>query len=297
MSDFSHLLPSIIDKVSCMSDQERIDHLAMQRWIGYTRAREVSEALESLYNHPRVTRMPNMLLIGRTNNGKTDIVKRFAAKHPAAENLGGEHILAPVIFVQTPPKPTENGFYAEILRPLMIKPVAGSNDTKRSQVIDILRAVQLKVLIIDEMHNTLANSSQSQHQFLNLIKYLTNELQVSIIGVGDETLLNAVSIDSQIQNRFEPQILTRWVKGAEFTRLLKSFEKILPLKKASNLSEPLLAAKILSLSEGTIGELSKLLNAAASLAIQSGVEAIDLEILNSCQFTPPSQRRRIMGEI
>lgn len=297
MSDFSHLLPSIVDKTCCMSDQERIDHLRMQRWIGYTRAREISDALEDLYNHPRVARMPNMLLIGRTNNGKTDMVTRFAAKHPATENLGGEHILAPVIFVQTPPKPTENGIYAEILRPLMIKPVAGSNDAKRSQVIDILRAVQLKVLIIDEMHNTLGGSSQGQHQFLNLIKYLTNELRVSIVGVGDETLLNAVSIDAQIQNRFVPHILTRWVKGSEFTRLLKSFEKILPLKNASNLSDPLLSAKILSLSEGTIGELSTLLNAAAKLAIRSGIEAIDLEIVNACQFTPPSQRRKVIGEI
>ena len=113
MSDFEHLILAMADKSRSMSDQERKTWLDTPRWLTYTRAKEVDAKLEWLYGHPRVTRMPNMLLIGRTNNGKTDLITRFASRHPPCDNPGGEHINVPVLIVQTPPKPTEAGFYME----------------------------------------------------------------------------------------------------------------------------------------------------------------------------------------
>ena len=50
-------------------------------------------------------------------------------------------------------------------------------------------------------------------------------------------------------------------------RLLTSFEALLPLKKPSNLVEDRIAMKILSLSEGTIGEISTILKKSAIQAI------------------------------
>ena len=297
MSDFGHLIDSHAEKCRQMGDQERIDWLVNPRWLGYPRAKEIDTKLEWLFNHPRVTRMPNMLLIGRTNNGKTGLVKRFAARHLPSENPGGEHIIAPVLFVQTPPKPTEAGFYAELLRPLLKRVPNGSVGDKRARVIEILRSIQLKVLIVDEMHNILAGTGPAQHEFLNVIKYLTNELQISIVGVGDDTLIRAVGVDPQIQNRFEPAWLLKWKFGPEFNRLLLSFEKILPLRNASNLTEPQLAMKLAALCEGTIGELSMLLNSATTFAIQKGVEQITSDVLSKCSYRAPSQRKTLEEEI
>ena len=78
----------------------------------------------------------------------------------------------------------------------------------------------------------------------------------------------------------------------EFQTLLASFERILPLRQPSRLAEPALAARLLALSEGTIGELSSLLAAAAARAIRSGAEHIDEEVLASADWTPPSVRKR-----
>ncbi|MFG3693126.1 MULTISPECIES: TniB family NTP-binding protein [Stutzerimonas] len=292
MSEFEHLIPAMADKSRSMSDQERQSWLNTPRWLTYTRAKEIDTKLEWLYGHPRVTRMPNMLLIGRTNNGKTDLITRFASRHPPCENLNAEHITVPVLVVQTPPKPTEAGFYLELVRPLLTRLPNGSADAKRAFVVGILKDIQLKVLVVDEMHNMLSGSAQSQHLFLNVIKYLTNELQISIIGVGDQTLINAFSVDEQLQNRFEPEVLPRWSRGSEFNRLLSSFELILPLRHPSRLIDPQLSMKLLSMCEGTIGELSKLLNAAASHAIDSGVEQINDEVLDKCGYKPPSERKK-----
>ncbi|UGA40744.1 TniB family NTP-binding protein [Chromobacterium haemolyticum] len=128
--------------------------------------------LEDLVDHPREARMPNMLLIGGSNNGKTRLIQHFAQRHPAEENPGAEYMIAPVLYVQAPPTPSEPGFYSGILNALFESVPTSSTDAKRAQVIRVLRGIQLKVLIIDELHNVLAGSSVKQQQFLNMIKFL-----------------------------------------------------------------------------------------------------------------------------
>jgi hypothetical protein len=74
--------------------------------------------------------------------------------------------------------------------------------------------------------------------------------------------------------------------------LLASFESTLPLRNPSSLAEERLAIKLLSMSEGTIGELSRILVAAATEAIRSGQERIDEKVLRAIHWEPPSERKR-----
>lgn len=296
MTTYVHLHASVSEYIELDADA-RIQWLKRPRWIGYPRAQEIMGKLEDLLRHPREARMPNMLLIGGTNNGKTRLIRNFAQRHPAEENSGGEHIIAPVLYIQAPPAPSETGFYSEILNTLFEKVPTSSTDAKRARAIQVLRGIQLKVLIVDELHNILAGASVKQQQFLNMIKYLGNELQISIVGCGTGDLLRAVSTDPQIQNRFIPELLPKWQMNKEFRQLLMSFERILPLRKPSGLHEPQMAGKILAMCEGTIGELSTLLNMAAVHAIQHGGEQIDADVLNTCGYLPPSDRTRQAARI
>ena len=141
---------------------------------------------------------------------------------------------------------------------------------KQFQVITVLRRVGLRLLIIDEIHHVLAGSLLQQHNFLNTIKHLSNELQMPIVGVGTREAFNAIQTDPQLANRFEPVFLPRWSIGDRlkpeidpYLQLLASFECLLPLNRPSNLTRPALALKILSLSEGLIGEVSAILTKAA----------------------------------
>lgn len=291
MTSYNHLHLNTFEHIE-LDPEARIQWLKKPRWIGYSRAQEIMGKLEDLVRHPCEARMPNMLLIGGTNNGKTRLIRTFAQRHPAEENSGGEHIIAPVLYTQAPPAPSEAGFYSEILNTLFEKVPTSSTDAKRARVIQVLRGIQLKVLIIDELHNILAGASVKQQQFLNMIKYLSNELQISIVGCGTGDLLRAVSIDPQIQNRFTPELLPKWQMNKEFRQLLMSFERALPLRNPSALHEPILASKILAMSEGTIGEMSALLNQAATYAIRQGHEQITAEVLNACGYVSPSDRTR-----
>ncbi len=86
--------------------------------------------------------------------------------------------------------------------------------------------------------------------------------------------LNAIQTDPQLANRFEPILLRRWTMGEDYLRLLDNFEVAPPLEHRSGLVEPELAIKILSLSEGTIGEISALLCRATLDAIERSTEQI-----------------------
>ncbi|ROT94732.1 transposase [Marinobacter sp. R17] len=296
MAEYSHLHPATRPYADADTNT-RIAWLEKPRWIGYPRAQEILGKLEDLLKHPRQPRMPSMLVIGSTNNGKTNLIHNFAQQHPADENPYGEHILAPVLYIQAPPTPSESGIYSEILSTLFERVPSSSDAARRARVIDLLRKIETKVLIIDELHNVLAGSSVKQQHFLNVIKYLSNELQMSIVGCGTGDLLRAVSIDPQIQNRFTPELLPRWQLDTQFRKLLKSFEMTLPLKQASQLHERLLASKIHAMSEGTIGELSALLNTATKFAIRNEQEQIDEEVLNACGYVAPSDRTQLAANL
>lgn len=290
-SNLAHLHPSAIE-VAIRSKEDRLEWIQKPRWIGYPRAQDILGQLEDLMRFPRQSRMPNILLIGESNSGKTKLVESFIQRYPADENIGGEHIIAKTLYIEAPPSPSETGLYVEILNALFERVPTSSLEARRARVFEVLKEIQLKVLVIDELHNILAGTTVKQQIMLNAIKYLTNKLQISIVGCGTGDLLRAVSIDPQVQNRFTPILLPKWKMGKEFQRLLKSFEMILPLQKASTLHDTILSSKILAMSEGTIGEISILLNAATRFAIQNDIECIDQDVLNSCGYVAPSDRTR-----
>jgi hypothetical protein len=290
--DYPHLNKSAIEALA-LSDEERIEKIRSDRWIGYPAAISILNKMEDLLTHPRNQRMPNMLIVGDTNNGKTMLVNRFLKAHPADDNPEGDGVLAPVMVVQAPPKPDEGRFYNAILE-MLFAPYRPSErvDKKQFQVIKLLRYVGLKVLVVDEIHHILAGNLNSQRAFLNVLKYMGNELQISIVGVGTKDAFRALQTEPQLANRFKPEVLPRWEYNDDFLRLLASFERMLPLHQPSILHEAKLSAKLFKMCEGYIGELSGILCQAAAYSVRHRVEQINMNVLDSIDWVSPSARKR-----
>ena len=275
-----------------LSDGERIGRVRRTRWIGYTKAHQILNKLNELLIHPKTHRMPNLLVVGDTNNGKTMLVQKFQRLHPPSDNAEGNFISYPVLIVQAPPVPDERRLYHAILErvgaPYNSK---ASVEVRQRQVIAILRNISVRILVIDEIHDILAGSPSKQRQFRNVLKYLGNELQIPIVGVGIKEAFHVLQTDQQMSNRFEPVLLPRWEIGQEYLSLLSSFERMLPLRKPSHLVEKTLALKLLSMSEGTIGALSAVLTRACVRAIENDAEQISLKILGEIGWVQPSERK------
>lgn len=283
-----HLEPFARDALA-LPAEERIEYLQRPRWIGYSRAREIAGRLEEVLRHPKVHRMPNILLLGESNNGKTMLAARFAQRHRTT----GDSSKVRVLMVQAPAAPDENRFYAGILEALNAPYRQQETAARRQiQILHLLRSIGLEMLMIDEIHHLLAGHYAKQRQFLNVLKYLGNELQIPLVGIGTLDALRAVNTDAQIANRFEPLAIPKWEWGQQFRMLLASFERVLPLREPSQLASEALGKRLFELSEGTIGALSSLLNRTAAVAIRKGRERIDSESLKETEWVRPSERRQ-----
>ena len=157
----------------------------------------------------------------------------------------------------------------------------------------VYRATGARMLVIDELHNLLSGSGLQQRRLLNLVRWLGNELQIPLVGVGTAEALRAIRSDDQLANRFEPFALPLWTDDDAFRHLLSTLEAVLPLRRPSGLAEPAIAAKILATSEGVLGEIVATVTRAAVLAVTSGTEAITLRMIDGCGFIRPSERRRV----
>jgi len=130
-------------------------------------------------------RMPNLLLIGPTNNGKSDDHREILAR-ASCGGRGCRPGIVPVVAVQMPSDPRSRsmpcysppgGAASSRMRPK-------SSSTRRSPCYGLWEpAVNHR-----QLHNILAGPMRLQLEFLNLIRFLGNETEIPIIGVGRRRL-------------------------------------------------------------------------------------------------------------
>jgi type II secretory pathway predicted ATPase ExeA len=277
-------------------DACRVRRIRTDRWIAYARAEAALAAIEDLLSFPKRTRMPNLLLVGPTNNGKTMVVEKFRRSHPPTEAAHMPDGVAniPVIRVQMPPGPDESRFFAAILDALGLEAWRSDSVAARQDAaVRLMRKTGVRLLIIDELHNLLSGAGTQQRRLLNLLRWIGNELQIPLVGVGTAEALRAIRSDDQLVNRFEPFPLPHWTEDDAYLRLLSTLEAVLPLRRPSGLARPALAGRIFALSEGVLGEIVAVVTRAAVRAVMQGGEAITPKLLDEAGFLRPSDRRRV----
>lgn len=288
--DLLHLIPTA-QRIAMLPAGERIQRIRADRWIGYPKAVAAIDKLEALLNWPSKQRMPNLLIVGPTNNGKSMIIEKFRRMHPTIHELDSEKI--PIIGVQMPSDPSIKRFYTALLAAMgaPIRPRQQLPELEQ-QALSLLRAVKAQMLVIDELHNIIAGTGQNQREFLNLLRFLGNELRIPLVGLGTKEAYLAIRTDDQLENRFEPMVLPLWQEGRDFESLLASFVAVLPLRQPSFIATTDMARYLLARTEGTIGELARLLTCAAIAAIESGEESISSRTLSLADYDGPTERRR-----
>lgn len=293
-NDYSHVHPELRTLVDGL-EGDRIRAIRTPRWFSYPRAKEAIDKLEDLINYPRSSRMPNLFIYGMTNNGKTMLIEQFMRRYPAVDNPLAATAQIPLLNIQMPFAPDPRRFYRVILDQLFA--TYGVSDTTarlETQSLSMLADCGIRMLIIDELHNLLTARIDKQKVFLNLIRYIGNELKVPMIGVGLRSGITALQHDEQLENRFEPFHLPKWEDTDEYHQLLHSFMKLMPLKHDSELAFSDLAYDILALSEGTIGEITTIIRLSAIHAVKSGGEVLDQKAVENCGYIPPRRRKDIV---
>lgn len=287
MKPYEHLEPEVAEALT-LPKLERLAFCRSDRWVGYTRATQVLKQLDQLLIYPKTLRMPNLLIVGRSGNGKSSILERFAHRHPVQITPSGSPVV-PLLHIQMPDTPDETELWSTILWTLGIShrekdPV----HIKKRQVKHALQYADVRLLVIDEFNN-LTNAGRKAADLLAAIKGLSNDLKISIVAAGTQQAINALNSDPQMKSRFEPAALDRWKLDSEYLRFLASYEKLLPLAEPSGLATRELAPAIFGMAGDTIGATVKLLKNAACSAIEMGHERIDAKVLKNLGWTKPGE--------
>lgn len=279
-----HLLPAVRE-LARSDDAARIDSIHRDRWIDYPRATEALDRLERLFNTPQRERMPCMVMHGDSNIGKTLIITKFLRRHPPEFDQGRGSESRHVISMQMPATPDQARFYSALLFEIGALHSSNASLTKLERLArDLLRRIRPRMLIVDEVHHLLAGSTREQRASLNLLKYLANDLKICIVVVGTSDAPIALQTDAQMANRFIPFEIPRWTENEEFRRLLAAFEKAIPLRQKSDLTNRATVQFLLASSGGLTGEVARLLCDAAVLSIRDGSERIQIQHLEQVAF-------------
>lgn len=265
---------------AALDSPTRIRSLWRDRWIDYPRAGQALIKLAHLLETPPKERMPCMVLHGDSNIGKTLIVAKFQREHPDRfDDVRGVE-RRDVVVMQMPATPDQHRFYTALLFVLGAPHSASASLSVLERLArELLRRIAPRMLVVDEVHHLLAGNYREQRASLNLLKFLANDLRFSIVLVGTADAPLALTTDPQMISRFTPFEIPRWRESDDLRRLLGAFERVLPLRKPSDLMQRAIAQFVLAASDGLTGEISRLLNEAAALAITDGTEHITLEHL------------------
>ena len=292
---FQHLAPAVRAVATC-SAQERSLHLHRDRWISYDVAEQALVQMMRLLELPRSSRPSCAMVVGPTNNGKSSLLHRLVNSTPRA--LGRAGTIAPIVFVEMPSSPTLERFYRGLISTLDAPSPSTWIRTGALETLclDLLRSVNVRLLVVDEFHNILAGRRATQLEFLNLLRFLTNRLQISIVVGGTEQAAHAIRSDAQLENRFKPIVLHRWDISDESIRLIRGLVSTYPLQRPSTLGEPVVKY-ILRRAEGTLGEVVDLLRTTAEVAIRTGEECINRKTLELSPYLGPTARRAKLAQV
>ncbi len=299
MNPYSHLFDKAAELLDATKN-ERIHYVNQDKWVGYPRAQSILDRLEDFITYPQIDRMPNLLIVGDSNNGKTKILNRFLERYPVKVDEDTYTNTQPVVFISAPSRPDENAFFIRLLED-MIVPYAKNDSTaiKRERVIRVMKARKTRMILIDEIQHIIAGSYLSQKGFLNSIKDLSNTLKIPIVGAGIEDAFHAIQVDSQLANRFQVEVLERWKFDSKesrlaFSKLLLSIEKRLPLPEPSFLYKQPFIGQLHYLSEGLIGEVVLIIKQLAVYAIKNDLPCIDDSVFGELNILPPSKRKELL---
>jgi hypothetical protein len=194
--------PHASSRNSSLSARDAARALWVDRWVSYPRAERILSRLDDLLYLPPRVRMQNVLIHGTSRAGKSMIIEKFMRNHPESSR---QDAARPIITMQMPPWPTLRCFFSELLRSFDCTVIIGSRISElEHDALRQLKKAKPQLLATDEIHHLLACTPREQRAALNVVKFLSNELRVSIIVLGTGEALHVMRADSQIASRFDP---------------------------------------------------------------------------------------------
>jgi len=284
--DLAHLHPAVRD-LARADGATRLRAIRSKRWITHPPATRVLATLEEAFGQPRGDRMENLLLIAASGMGKTMLLRKFQRDHAARLDATSGVQPHPVVLALMPEEPSEEAFYVQILKAVGAPVVLTARRNRlgmRETTFRLLRELGTRMLMIDEINSVLVGSARQQRYFLQLLRFLSNELQVAIICAGVPEARFALLSDPQLRSRVADVALEPWTAGPELAIFVALLVQGMPLRQPSPIDGAGLRRLLVERSGGITLSICRALERAATDAIRTGHERIDLPGLEDAEI-------------
>lgn len=265
------------------SNHDRAAFVIQDLTIRYPALEQVAAEAEWMIHEPRQTRARGLIVCASKDNGKTSLAKlihdRFNDYH---------HVDLPcVLRISMSGVRDARSVYGRIMEELGSPARISHRLSDRELLVQrLLRDVDCRLLILDEVQDILLGSEREQQRALEGIKLLMNELKLPILAFGAEKAGQAFNSDGHLAARFAQFTMPTWKNDSTLANFVATYERFLPFGKPSNLAASDKLGYLAKVGDGILGNIVRRIKNAALLAIAEGSDCITLDQLKKAATRP-----------
>lgn len=268
--------PSFLEKVA----------LVESTYIGYPRLEELLSKIGFCQRISTVTADPECMFIGGdTGAGKSTLCDQYMSNYPKKILPTRTH--GCVLRLSIPTRATHHSLVEAMLEALGDKfPTNGTTHRKTMRLRNLLRDCGVELIILDELQLFYdKDANKVLKDTCDWLRGLIVDTKIPVVLLGlpeAEAVLNA---NEQLSRRFAnrhkltPLTFSDDKDMDELSTFLLMVEKELPLRERSGLNSYDMAYRIRYATDGVVGYIMTLIRKGFRIALEAGVEKIDLDIL------------------
>jgi hypothetical protein len=269
----AHVRKSLQHNIS-LPDDQRIMICLQDVFIDYPAAQAIIETTQYMLKVKNKIQAPCMLVYGSGGFGKTSIISKLKEI-----NTHQEEKLVFMSFRQNP----NNYNFRELLFEtfgMPIKKKYSQYDASKQFALTVQR-MNIRGIVIDEIHDALTHTPFQQKINLSLLKNLSGDpYHLCVFAFGTDTASEALRLDPQLARRYMQWPLPTWALDEDFRSFLAGYERILPLKHESMLWSEAVAKRLYAHSNGVMDNVAKIIQVCAAESIITGVDKITPELVD-----------------
>lgn len=276
-----HLCHLHLDAIAALyrSDAERIQIIKRKHFIPSPGADGLLKELEWRLSFPRRTRCPCILIEAPSGTGKTTLIERFYASHPAVA-IPNSAVLSTPILVCTLSGVNDRKEFARLMRRNAGLLESGCDPAESiDEVCQALNAALCRFLFLDEFGDVLGAPLKEQKRIMMLVKKLANGLLCPIGAACSDEGRALFTSNPHLKNRFRQARLETWKDDDIFYSFWFDLVSRYPLRLPSKLFDPETRKEIIARSEGNTESIVLAASYLAEEAVRTGSETIDRDAL------------------
>jgi DNA transposition AAA+ family ATPase len=211
-------------------------------------------------------------LVGESRTGKTVACESYVLRNKP-QQIGKQTPIVPVAYIMPPTKCGSKDFFKSIIEYMKHRAVKGTVSDFRSRAMDILKACEVEMLVVDE-------ADRLQPDTFPEVRDISDKLGIAVVLAGTDRLDDVIKNDEQVLNRFRAHRRFGRLVGREFEETVALWEKkVIALPVPSLLNTANSQKLLFKATGGYIGKLDEILREAAIKSLSAGHKKIDFPIL------------------